>query len=317
MRFSLFFFILTPFLCAAQFAPAAGKPGSTALRHDSSCFKAWATSAQIFRGYKDISNPDSGFASVGDSLSATGPAMTGGVVSLGDGGWAVLEFMYPIKDGPGWDFAVFENSFLDSFLELAFVEVSTDGKKYVRFPSESLSDTVNQCGPFGSTRPEKVNNLAGKYIVGYGTPFDLSELKDSSGIDIMNIRFVKVVDVVGCLNPIYARHDVKGRKINDPWPTPFPSSGFDLDAVGVIHQDNSAAVETPVSGALIFPNPVINNKISIFCTAADRLKVYNMKGMEMKQRELQAGLNEFSLDLPCGLYYFELRYEVHTIQVIP
>ena len=29
--------------------------------------------------------------------------------------------------------------------------------------------------------------------------------------------------------------DFSGHQINDPWPTPFYSSGFDLDAVGVIN----------------------------------------------------------------------------------
>jgi hypothetical protein len=34
----------------------------------------------------------------------------------------------------------------------------------------------------------------------------------------------------------YASCDSQGHQINDPWPTPFPTGGFDLDAVGVIHQ---------------------------------------------------------------------------------
>jgi hypothetical protein len=122
------------FNAKAQFAPAAGKLGSTALRHDSSCFVNWALQCSIQRGFMDISNPDSGFASVGDSTSALGNAMQNGIVSLGDAGMAVLTFQYPIKNGPGWDFAVFENSFLDSFLELAFVEVSSDGIPAFKLP---------------------------------------------------------------------------------------------------------------------------------------------------------------------------------------
>ena len=31
-------------------------------------------------------------------------------------------------------------------------------------------------------------------------------------------------------------------KINDPFPTPFPSSGFDLDAVGVINQGSMTII---------------------------------------------------------------------------
>jgi len=72
----------------AQFAPAAGQPGSTALRADSSCFINWATQCHVQRGLKQINLPDSGYASVGTAQSAIGQASTNGVVSLGDGGIA-------------------------------------------------------------------------------------------------------------------------------------------------------------------------------------------------------------------------------------
>jgi hypothetical protein len=34
----------------------------------------------------------------------------------------------------------------------------------------------------------------------------------------------------------YASYDSQGHQINDPWPTNFPTGGFDLDAVGVINE---------------------------------------------------------------------------------
>ena len=37
--------------------------------------------------------------------------------------------------------------------------------------------------------------------------------------------------------------DSLGNWINDPWPTNFQTSGFDLDAVGVIHQASDAWAE--------------------------------------------------------------------------
>ena len=70
----------------AQFAPAAGQPGSTALRADSTCFVNWAKRCSIQRGYRQINLPDSGFAAVGTAAAAEGPAATNGVVSLGDDG---------------------------------------------------------------------------------------------------------------------------------------------------------------------------------------------------------------------------------------
>ena len=288
----------------AQFAPAAGKPGSTALRHDSSCFVAWANNCAVQRGLMDISQPDSGYVSVGTGASAAGPAMQNGVVSLGDAGSATLTFPSPIINGTGWDFAVFENTFLDSFLELAFVEVSSDGQRFVRFPASSLTDTATQTWAFGYTQPEKVNNLAGKYVVGYGTPFDLYELKDSAGIDINNITHVRVVDVVGSINAKYATRDAFGRKINDPWPTLFPSSGFDLDAVGVIHQKSltdNRQIGTEIS-LKTWPNPVTTGKLHVYSDVQFTVFLYNLLGDKIDSFSIQKGVNELKISRPTGMY---------------
>jgi hypothetical protein len=295
----------------AQYAPAAGKPGSTALKHDSSCFINWASVCNIERGYKDISSPDSGFTTAGSAFSATGPALQNGVISLGDGGRATLEFPSPIIDGQGWDFAVFENTFLDTFLELAFVEVSTNGTRYVRFPSSSLTDTLKQTGAFGYTRPEKVNNLAGKYISGYGTPFDLNELKDSVEVDINNIRFVRVVDVVGSLQNAFCSRDAAGRKINDPWPTRFISGGFDLDAVGVIHQKWPLRTNGtyPKTGFELFPNPVKDGLLNVQSAEQGLLFLYDLSGREIVHFNIQKGQNGVKIDIPTGMYFVVIKSE--------
>jgi hypothetical protein len=244
------------FVADAQFAPPAGQPGSTAVHKDSSAFIAWATGCTVVRGYQDISNTSLGYASVGDSSMALGMAGENGVVSLGDGGYAILTFADPISNGPGWDFAVFENSFSDDFLELAFVEVSSDGINFFRFPATSNTQDTLQIGGFGSLDATKINNLAGKYRASYGTPFDLEELSSQEGLNINAVTHVKVIDVVGCIQDEYATYDQYGKKINDPWNTPFPSGGFDLDAVGVLKPST-----TPVQDAsdpmlfAIYPNP--------------------------------------------------------------
>lgn len=303
MRILAFIFSLTLGTIHAQYAPAAGKSGSTALRGDSSCFVAWATHCNLQLGYMDISQPDSGWVSVGTAAAALGPAKQNGVVSLGDGGTATLSFLKPIVNGIGWDFAVFENSFLDTFLELAFVEVSTDGQRFVRFPCSSLTDTSIQTGAFGSTQPTQVNNLAGKYIVGYGTPFDLEEIKDSLGIDVNDIRYVRIRDVVGSLLPQFASYDAQNRKINDPWPTLFPSSGFDLDAVGVIHQGTTTAVEWQAENIFnIGPNPS-SGILNIQSHANDKVIVSDRLGKILYELEIQQGLNHYELELPAGFYY--------------
>ncbi|MDA3833964.1 MAG: hypothetical protein PF495_11260, partial [Spirochaetales bacterium] len=59
------------------------------------------------------------------------------VVSLGRGGSITMTFDPPVENGNGWDFAVFENAFNDYNLELAYVEVSSNGNDFVRFDTVS------------------------------------------------------------------------------------------------------------------------------------------------------------------------------------
>jgi hypothetical protein len=256
--FLLTFIVLQKIICIAQFAPAVGHLGTTAISKDSSCFLGWASQCTIHSGFQDISNHSLGVATVGDSTFAIGKA-DGMVVSLGDSGVATLTFQNAIVDGAGFDFAVFENAFTDSFLELGFVEVSSDGQNFFRFPATSNTQDTLQITNNGSVQCNAINNLAGKYRVFYGTPFDLNELSGISGLNLQHITHVRIVDVIGCIQEAYASHDKNGKKINDPWKTPFASGGFDLDAVGVIHQDASG-VETLMNKVFqLVPNPCNNN----------------------------------------------------------
>lgn len=219
----------------AQFAPPAGMSGSTAIAKSDPTIQAWATGCTIERGWVNIADTLLGYTTVGNASAAIGEALTNGVVSLGDGGKATCSFSTGLTNGPGFDFAVFENSFTDDFLELAFVEVSSNGIDWVRFSAVSNTQDTLQIDTFGLIDARAINNLAGKYRAGYGTPFDLEELKDSAGIDINDISFVRVVDVVGSIASPYATYDKNNHRINDPWPTPFPSGGFDLDAIAIMH----------------------------------------------------------------------------------
>ena len=268
MKSILRLFLVPALLCAvqlhAQFAPPAGVPGTTAMYKDSSAFVAWASGCTLQRGPMDLSNTSLGPASAGDSSMALGLSGSNAFVSLGDGGTATLTFDNPVYDGPGWDFAVFENSFDGQFLELAFVEVSSDGVNFVRFPATSNTHDTVQKGPFDLLDATKLNNLAGKYIAFYGTPFDLSELTGSPGIDLNAIRYVRVVDAVGCILPQYASYDMNGNAINDPWATPFASSGFDLEAVGVIHQlTGIRSLQAIVSAITVFPQPASGSEVQL------------------------------------------------------
>lgn len=260
------FLLFSDVVSAQPYPPAAEQPGSTAISKDAPVFKDWAVSAVIARGWMDCSQPLSGSVSAGEEQNCTGPALANGVVSLGDGGYAICNFNRPIYDGPGFDFAVFENSFDGLFLELAFVEVSSDGVNFFRFPSVSLTDTVSQTGTFGNTDPKKINNLAGKYAAGYGTPFDLSELSGVQGLNLNAITHIKIIDVVGALNSNFCTRDAAGRKINDPWPTPFAQGGFDLDAIGVINSSTLTSVSSLSTehSFQFFPNPAHSGDIINF-----------------------------------------------------
>jgi hypothetical protein len=253
----LTFFLLASlhFSLRAQYHPALGEPGCIAIHKDSSVFTAWASGVAVVRGMQQMGVDSLGLAWSGINEYALGRAGDNPMISLGDGGTATLQFDGAVRNGAGYDFAVFENSFDGDFLELAFVEVSSDGERFVRFPAYSETDTVNGTSAFGYTNPEQIHNLAGKYPLFYGTPFDLAELQDSAGIDVENIRFIRIVDVVGSMDPRFCSRDVLGRKVADPWPTPFPSGGFDLDAVGAIHFLPAGIRSNYTAEAKLFPQP--------------------------------------------------------------
>jgi hypothetical protein len=244
------FILVHPKADAGTFAPPAGQPDSTAMDRNDPRFIEWAVGITVVRGPMEIDKPELGPASYGAPENVLGKAAgtTSNVVSLGDGGSATLTFAHPIANGPSFDFAVFENGLDDQFLELAFVEVSSNGIDFFRFPSISLTQSDTQVEGFGLLDATNLQNLAGKYRVGQGTPFDLAELAGASPLlDVDAVTHVRFVDVAGCIQDSYASLDSQGHKVNDPWPTPFPSGGFDLGGVGVIN-----AVPEPGACELLF-----------------------------------------------------------------
>ncbi len=288
----------------AQYAPPAGQPGSTAIWRDSSIIVNWATQCTVVRGWQNISDTTLGKATVGNEASPTGKPGANGVLSLGDGGYAVCTFEHPIRNGSGFDFAVFENSFDGLFLELAFVEVSSNGIDFFRFPAHSLTDTTVQKGTFDLLDATQLNNLAGKYQAGYGTPFDLEELAGIPQLNINNITHVKVIDVVGSLNNAFATHDAFGNKINDPFPTPFESGGFDLDAIGVIHQNFPSGVDDFGVHEIVYPNPVRNGQ-QLFASASslEEFSLMDLNGKVVaKSRSNFIDINA----LRAGVYFLKI-----------
>jgi hypothetical protein len=279
MNKCLVIFSLLTLPCSGQsFEPAAGQPGSTAIWKDSSVIVGWASGIQLQRGYLDISNTSLGFASYGSDAAALGHAEGDGtsIVSLGDLGSATLTFQTAIMNGPGPDFAVFENGFADNYMEFAHVEVSSDGINFARFPSVSETPLTSQIDNFMFGDCRYVHNLAGKYRQGYGTPFDLDELNSGIPIDLNHITHVRLIDVVGSVDAQFGTLDSQGKIINDPYPTNFDSGGFDLDAVAVL---NAVPLEVNelISEISVFPNPA-HEVLNIKANCAGNLRIITIDG---------------------------------------
>jgi hypothetical protein len=178
-----------------------------------------------------------------------------------------------IPNGPGYDFAVFENGFIAAlsdagqgilagqmFAELAHVEVSSNNQHFARFPSVSLTPTL--VGPFGTVEITQIHNLAGKHPnsngQSFGTPFDLSDLADhplviNGQVDLEAIRYLRIVDIPGSGDytdeasvltnpesaPLFNAYGFD-HPVYDVWHT-VGSGGFDLEAVGLMQEQQYAA----------------------------------------------------------------------------
>jgi hypothetical protein len=301
------------------FCGAVGTEGCTAVKYDDTRIKGWATGCTVVRGSSNLTDPEAAAVTYGNDQDAVGAATanTMDVVSLGDGGMATLTFATPIANGDGYDFAVFENSFNDYFLELAVVEVSSDGEHFVRFPATSLTQTHTQITE--RVDPTFINNLAGKYRVGYGTPFDLDDLRDSANIDLNSITHVRVIDVVGSIDPQYGTYDAFGHLINDPFPTITHSAGFDLDGVAVMN--TTLGIDEAQSTALsLFPNPANHSAIVTFEAQAQRTTaiLYDMTGRTVATLPVEAGTTSIILNtaaLANGIYMLHMAGNIEKLVV--
>ncbi len=234
---------------AGPYAPAAGEVGSTAVSMDDASIKGWAT------GYNGLVYGDDVIDTWKTPEKALGPALgtVMDIVSLGNGGQITISF-FPavITNGEGADFVIFENALNDTFLELAYLEVSSDGVHFFRFPNDSLTphpftlDEDDNEIPLAAWEiltvdPENISGFASKYRVGYGTPFDLDDLDTpeaqqgilSGTLNLDYIAYVRIIDIIGD----GSSPDSSGDPVYDPWhPTnPQTSAGFDLEAAGYMN----------------------------------------------------------------------------------
>ncbi len=299
---------------------------------NSNKFVDWAVSGTINRGYVNISDTsivdtqtNLNTASGGNLDSCFGkPSQNMPTVSLGDSGYATLSFNLPIVNGDGNDFAVFENGFFYptnqdtlGFFELAFVEVSSNGINFVRFPSESKTQFQTQVGTYETIHKSDVYNLASACGLGYGIAFDLNDIADSNNIDINNITHIRVVDAIGCIQSDFCTYDSYGNKINDPWPTAFATGGFDLSGIGVIHNTENLNVNS-VSKSIdfnIYPNPASTYvRVTSLKFQATSCLVVDVYGNILKQFRIQNSEFKISIeDLPKGIYFIKVSNNKETI----
>lgn len=195
---------------------------------------------------------------------------TYGFIGIDAPGSVTFFYETGIYNGDGADLAVRENGFASGpapgfFAELAFVEVSSNGVDFARFPSISTNTgMVSSAGTFQLYDMTNVYNLAGKHASNLATPFDLQdlalhELVLGGTVNLSNIKYVRLVDVVG--NPASGGAagavDSLGNRILDNWTT-YDSGGFDISfsgglpqAVGVLNAVPEPAVAVLMLSAII------------------------------------------------------------------
>jgi len=306
-KFILILVVLPCILHAQSFHPAPGNAGTNAIKKDSSCFVSWASGGTVTRGFLDIADTTvmisgSNKASYGNLNLALGPA-TGNVtdvLSLGDSGVATLSFDQFIMDGPGYDFAVFENGFMDNYIEMAHVEVSSDGIHFFRFPSTTEVPLTTQASNGTYTDCRMINNLAGKYRIGYGTPFDLSDLPNDTNLNKYAVTLVRIIDVIGAISG-HVTTDQFGTTINDPYPTAFESGGFDLEAIGIIN-GTLGLTDLELINISVFPNPT-TARLQITLPGKASLSLYSPDGRLLQAMDhvdfTSVSLTEFA----SGMYH--------------
>ena len=201
-----------------------------------------------------------------NAAESVGSANPEEILSLGLNGKIIVGFKnYEIIDGPGPDFTIFENAFINPinnkvFCEPAKIAVSSDGINFIEFPFDSL--TLDGCA---GTKP----------VYGKADPFDSEQSGgnsfDLSDLGISKVTHIKITDITEMIinNPEHDYYDVT-------------LSGFDLDAVvglnlepvsnGIAEQMSEKkkySISSTISGIEIINNGNSrSNKIEIFDVSA-------------------------------------------------
>lgn len=235
-------FVLTGSLAQAQFATTVVdySPGTLGAGESS-------TTANILGG------PVGGGVSTGST----------DILSLGEGGSVTVGFGVTITDGPGVDFTVYENAivFGDVFAEVFFVEVSTNGTDFARFPTSYVGPqnpgdfTLMPIGTydgFGGHQPVLTNIFDAMPVDPLdparsgGESFDLSALANDplvtgGQVDLTEIHFVRLIDAPsGGLST-----DTSGTPVWDSREAVGAANSADIDAIAVIQHTGTVNANQP------------------------------------------------------------------------
>jgi len=293
---------------------------------------SWATGVVDFeRGWVNYLDEKAGRVSFGDPKDPLGP--NGEPFSLGDGGWITFSFLEPVGDGDGIDLAVFENGFESGggvYMELGFVEVSSNGTDFVRLPNLARRET--QPGAFEGSFSEDFYNLAGNFVGGTGIDLgdlliDPDPLVIDGTVDLGNIQFVRVRDVIGDIAGPGTTFDSHGRAVADPFPTPFASGGMDITGVALLNPPVPSGIQDDIASStgsnsartmVAYPNPFADSvRLDLDSRSIRTVEILDARGRRVAALAAAAnrpyvdwdGRNSHGQELPRGVYFVRGRDE--------
>jgi hypothetical protein len=246
--------------------------------------------------------------------------------SLGVGGSITLKLDPPVVNGAGTDLIVCENPFYVigtpfSFVEAMFVEVSTNGVDFARFPTRYIGPQ-GTIPDFTGVPPTHYRGFAGvmpcaanpptvdplHVVAAGGDAFDLDELADdplvlSGVVDQWFIRYVRLVDVA-----TGAATDSLGTLVWDCGNA--ISSSADLDAVVGVN-----TLQNQIGGRPEVQVDLVNDVLVI--------RLADIDGLSDIKQGLSLSVNGFELPFGLLLPYLMITdfgptyVELHTLGFIP
>ena len=115
--------------------------------------------------------------------------------------------------------------------------------------------------------------------------------------------------MVFCIQDAYTRYDSQHHKINDPWPTPFSTCGFDLDAVGLVHNAPIGIDDNQhIPQVSILPNPC-SHQARFFYEIVDQM------GQVVLQSSFSVSTSVDIDNLPSGIYFVTFTNPSSSLQL--